>query len=327
MYTCPEHGLPLLDHGDHAICKQCSDTFPIENGIWLLDRVQRPDRLAFDAHVVTSPPDYDLGRAAAHLAAAEVKQIRRATILDVGCGLGDITAGLVQSPGVADSDVYAFDHSIQSLRRAAESIRPQNGNRVFFSAQDASRLCFAPGSFNIALGSAVLHHLVDPAAFLAQLRPLISTGGVAVFSEPFFNGYFWPTAILKRTIEELRVEINQPDLGLSGFILELVSFMARHEGDCADVEALESHTDKHFFQDAYILSAAAKAGFRSVRLSNVAAPDFYRNWMTHFLDTYLVRHELVRETAIEHYNSVVSLAGPALSDLMSHFKYIALSVN
>lgn len=287
----------------------------------MLDVVNRADKAAFDAQVLHSGIPLDLEKAGNSLSAGSIGLLKDANILDIGCGLGDLTYGLTHSPAISNSAVYAFDHSVESLRQAAFAQIPANGNSVHFSAQDALKLFFADNFFDFAAGSAVLHHFHDYPAFLNELARVLKPGAKAIFSEPFFDGYLWPTLFLKNAIEEQGLTLNAPGLGSASVIVGLADFIARHRG--ADPE-LEHMTDKHFFRESEVSLAATTAGFRSVQFMNVAQPDFYTAWMPYFLDIYGVTHQKVRRSAITQYDRAAALASPLLPELMSHFKYIVL---
>jgi ubiquinone/menaquinone biosynthesis C-methylase UbiE len=320
-YVCGFHRLPLREQGEAAVCASCSEPYPIRDGIWLLDPVQRPDRTAFDGQAAEEPTPHDGAKAAAHLAAAGVETLRGATILDVGCGLGDLSHGLACSPKVLDSEVYAFDHSLESLRRATASVRPENRNRVYFSAQDTSNLYFPDQCFDLVFGSAVLHHVLEYESFLGEIFRILKPDGTAVFSEPFFEGMFWPAVLLTNAIDELGVKPDAPELGMARFIVDLVSLVGHSDGKR---EALATLTDKHYFQEGTVRAAAWNAGFRAVEFSNLAANDFYVGWLEHFLNIYQVRHVGVRAIALRYYRRVCEIAGGRLPSLVSHFKYIVL---
>jgi len=49
------------------------------------------------------------------------------------------------------------------------------------SVQDASQMRFAPESFDIVIGSSVLHHFDDVEKFLIDCRKILKPGGAAVF--------------------------------------------------------------------------------------------------------------------------------------------------
>jgi ubiquinone/menaquinone biosynthesis C-methylase UbiE len=320
-YTCRIHFQPLVSEGAQATCPQCAEPFAIQEQIWMLDQIHRTDRSAFDLQVVSSPIPLDPEKGNAFLSAASIPQLQHANILDVGCGLGDLTYGLAQSPLISDSDIYAFDHSVESLRQAAVNGIATNGNCVHFSAQDALQLFFSDGFFDLAAGSAVLHHFLDYPEFFRELKRVMKPGATAVFSEPFFDGYFWPTLFLKNALAEHGIVVEAPGFSGAKTIIELVSFMSRNRGNNP---ALEHMTDKHFFRESEIFDRAREAGFNSISFSNVTLPAFYTDWMPHFLNIYGVTHPGVRQVAISQYQKAADLAGPLLPEIMSHFKYIVL---
>jgi ubiquinone/menaquinone biosynthesis C-methylase UbiE len=324
MYICPLHRLPLAQGPDSARCPDCSEPFRIENGIYLLDSVQRADRLDFDVQADVAPePIVHTSFAERYLQEAAIPDLRQATILEIGCGLGGLTAALAQSPRIVDSDIYAFDHSLRSLYQAKKLIRPEHENRVHLSTQDASRLALPENSFTLILGSAVLHHLSDYCRFLAECYRLLRPKGVAVFAEPFVEGYFWPSFLLRLAIEELNLQdLDGPEFGMCRTILENTSYRVQNEGN---LSVLDSLTDKHYFQEGALSSAAREIGFRSIRFSNLNPPEFYDNWMRHFMDVYGIQHDALRRTTLRFYDCLRGYAGTALPRIASHFKIFVMT--
>ena len=325
-YFCPIHHQRLTRSGSSARCPQCELPFPIEEDIWLLDVVHRGDRSAFDQQVTTSPIPLDLSRAEGMLSAAGIENLENANILDIGCGLGDLCAGLARSPRVRASRIYAFDHSIESVRIAQRgALDPRNaesGNQLHFSTQDASRLGFEPESFDLIAGSAVLHHITDYPDFLRRLYSLLKTSGIAIFAEPFAEGYLWLCVLLRIAVNDLNLgAFDDPELGMCRFILESTEYRVAHAEESALLDEL---IDKHFFRIDRVVDVASKIGYRTARFKNFAPPSFYEAWMTHFLDIYGIRHSGLRARAEELYGQLKKSTGPALPDMMSHFRYFSL---
>ncbi|HET7473155.1 MAG TPA: class I SAM-dependent methyltransferase [Candidatus Limnocylindrales bacterium] len=101
-------------------------------------------------------------------------------VLEYGCGLGELTIVLARS----GARVTAFDLSSASVdvsRRRAE--REGVADRVSFLVAAGESLPFPDGSFDLAVGKAVLHHL-EPAAAARELVRVLRPGGRAAFSEP-----------------------------------------------------------------------------------------------------------------------------------------------
>lgn len=321
-YVGPLHHQPLTTDGESGMGPQCQDPFPIKEGIWLLDVVHRDDRTAFDKQVTTSPIALDLTRAEGMLQAAGIENLENARILDVGCGMGDLTAGLAVSPRVHSSTIYAFDHSIESVRIARRGVHAASGNCVYFSTQDASRLFFEPESFNVIAGSAVLHHITDYAGVLRSMYALLKPGGTVIFAEPFVEGYLWLCVLLRIAIADLHLSrFDAPGLGMCRFIIENTEFRVRHS---EEPDLLDHLTDKHHFRIDRLVDIASSIGYRTVKFRNLSEPAFYNDWMRHFMDVYGIRHTALRERAIQLYEQLRETTGPALPDMMSHFRFFSL---
>lgn len=101
-------------------------------------------------------------------------------VLEYGCGLGELTIVLARS----GARVTTFDlspASVEFTRRRAE--RDGVSDRIRFVVAAGESLPLPAGSFDLAVGKAVLHHL-DPAAGAAELARVLKPNGRAAFSEP-----------------------------------------------------------------------------------------------------------------------------------------------
>lgn len=101
-------------------------------------------------------------------------------VIEYGCGLGELTVLLSRS----GAQVTTFDLSGESLavaRRRAERNGITEG--IEFIEASGEDLPFADGSFDIAVGKAILHHL-EPTIAARELARILAPGGKAAFSEP-----------------------------------------------------------------------------------------------------------------------------------------------
>ena len=142
------------------------------------------ERLPDDLH----PPDVELRTS---FIMAEVTPDDR--VLDLGCGLGDLTADLA---GVAS--VVGVDVAEAALRRA----QARHPELTFLRAPIDGQLPLEDNAFDVVWSSEVIEHVADTARWLSEvrrvLRPrgrlllttpshgrvLLAIGGVERFSEP-----------------------------------------------------------------------------------------------------------------------------------------------
>ena len=122
-------------------------------------------------------------------------------VLEIGCGTGEFTKKIAQT----GADITAVDISPDLLKIAKETIPNVN---VRFHIQNVENLDFKDGSFDVVIGSSILHHLnLNPA--LKEIYRVLKRGGGTVFTEPnMLNPQIW----LERNINFIRkLTNNSPD--------------------------------------------------------------------------------------------------------------------
>ena len=99
-------------------------------------------------------------------------------VLDVGCGTGFATEGLLQRT----TDVYGLDQSIHQLEKAYAKF----GRRgpVKFHRGDAERLPFRDDSFDAYWSSGSIEYWPDPVAALEEARRVTKPGGPVLVVGP-----------------------------------------------------------------------------------------------------------------------------------------------
>lgn len=111
--------------------------------------------------------------------------------LEIGCGTGLFSKNLIRS-GI---DLVAIDISSDLLKQA--KARVPNG--VFFEA-DACHTHFSDESFDVILGSSILHHL-DVDLALKEIHRILKPGGRIRFTEP---NYLNPHIFIERRFKYFR---------------------------------------------------------------------------------------------------------------------------
>ena len=113
------------------------------------------------------------------------------SLLDVGCGVGTLTADLAAH--VAPGRVVGVDSSAEVLR-AARAAADERGVRVELAVADACALPFADGEFDVVHAHQVLQHLPDPVAALREMRRVCRPGGTVAVRDADYSTVSWHPA-------------------------------------------------------------------------------------------------------------------------------------
>jgi ubiquinone/menaquinone biosynthesis C-methylase UbiE len=215
------------------------------------------------------------------------------SILDIACGSGWITAGLMLHPNVNRCRFHAFDISPEGLEMLGSFQRSQSTtNTLEMSVQDADSMVFEDSTFDFVIGSSVLHHFDDVQDFLGKCRRLLTTGGVATFGEPFAMGYGIGAAALMIAQKQLGTNYSR--------IRDLYSdLVVRVTGS---PEAKSRLVDKHLFFGSTFLTMARQAGFSEADYIPFSSREFYREWfIAELLAEGGIRDQALAKTAKEIY--------------------------
>jgi demethylmenaquinone methyltransferase/2-methoxy-6-polyprenyl-1,4-benzoquinol methylase len=99
-------------------------------------------------------------------------------VLDVGCGTGFATEGLLEQT----DDVHALDQSAHQLSQAYEKFGRRGPIR--FYRGDAERLPFRDGAFDVVWSSGSIEYWPDPVATLEEFRRVTRPGGQVLVVGP-----------------------------------------------------------------------------------------------------------------------------------------------
>ncbi len=175
---------------------------------------------------------------AANSAAYLLPLLRRgATLLDVGCGPGTITADLARM--IRPGRVTALEPSEQALEFArAEALR-QGQQNIDFAVGDVHQPGFGDDSFDIVHAHQVLQHVPDPVGAIREMVRVCKPGGVVAARDGDYSGFTWfPADPALDSWRELyrraaRANGGEPDAGRM-----LLAWA--HAAGCADVKASSS---------------------------------------------------------------------------------------
>jgi demethylmenaquinone methyltransferase/2-methoxy-6-polyprenyl-1,4-benzoquinol methylase len=99
-------------------------------------------------------------------------------VLDVGCGTGFATEGLLRYT----DDVHALDQSIHQMEKAFRKFGKHD--EVRFYRGDAERLPFADDSFDVIWSSGSIEYWPNPVVALREFRRVVKPGGKVLVVGP-----------------------------------------------------------------------------------------------------------------------------------------------
>jgi ubiquinone/menaquinone biosynthesis C-methylase UbiE len=164
------------------------------------------------------PPDLQLR---VRFARATVSAAAR--VLDLGCGDGALTAGLVAATG-PEGAVVGADVAEAALRRA----RVRHPELEFVRVPFDGALPFTDGSFDVVWASEVLEHVADTAQWLSEVRRVLvprgrlalttpdhgrltlAIGGIERYSEPLGDHlHLYTSRSLRTVLTEFGFDVEQ----------------------------------------------------------------------------------------------------------------------
>ena len=111
------------------------------------------------------------------------------TILDIGSGSGNSVIPLLDR--FPDAFVVATDISPQLLAILRDYLegRSEYRGRYALVCMDACNDRYRAGVFDLAVGAAILHHVLEPERVVRACERALARGGAAIFFEPFAIGH------------------------------------------------------------------------------------------------------------------------------------------
>ena len=140
-----------------------------------------------------------------------------ASLLDIGCGPGTITADLAAR--VAPGPVLAVDQFADVLDVARAEVQRRNLFNVSFATADVHKLDFPDDAFDVVHAHQVLQHLADPVPALREMRRVCRPGGIVAARDADYAGFIWfprlPALDLWLDLYEKAARANrgEPDAG------------------------------------------------------------------------------------------------------------------
>ena len=265
FFQCTQCGAPLAGGTDDVVsCVQCGTTVSVPEGIFdfvsgaartELDNIDYDEKYSIDeAHSLNL---YEL--LVRVMGPLWPKNFGDA--LEVGCGTGGLSLALLSH--VTARHVVLTDISIKMLRQCRARLRAAErtvSTPTTFASFSTTEACFRPNRFDTCFGTAVVHHITDVRAFLAQVHRLLRPGGCAFFMEPNLTFHRALTATLADIVAELLRDQSIPEADIS-LMLNWAGEVHCNIMNSGDIEVLAEREDKHQFVAETFTAWAESAGF------------------------------------------------------------------
>lgn len=203
-------------------------------------------------------------------------------IVEFGCGFGNSTLPLLDlfpQAHIVASDISPNLLSILNRLLVARGLT----DRCIAVAMDAQKDYVKPDCADLVVGSAILHHLVQPVGFVKQAMRILRPGGVAVFFEPLEGGYATLRLICQEIVREAERRKEE------GQIVDLARGVAVALGPQIfreKVPGWEDTDDKWMFPRSVIDEMARNAGatLTIYPIHGTEAP--FRNYFQYMMKSY-----------------------------------------
>jgi ubiquinone/menaquinone biosynthesis C-methylase UbiE len=181
-----------------------------------------------------------------------------ARIIDIGSGSGNSVIPLANR--FPDAEIVATDISPQLLAILRDFLRqrPDSDRRFGLVCVDAMAAQYQPEVAELAVGAAILHHILEPERVLASCFRALAPGGWAIFFEPFEAG----NALLKFTYRRILSQASAAERTIPGmqFLERMAEDYRRRERPRSDPIYRELD-DKWMFTRTFFDRARTEQGW------------------------------------------------------------------
>lgn len=205
-------------------------------------------------------------------------------ILDIGSGSGNTIFPLMKMFPAAR--IVATDISpdlLAIMKKIMDEAEGCDTRRLGLACVDVADENFRDEVFDLAVGSAILHHILDPAKCVRAAMKSIKRDGLAIFFEPFETGYSIVKLAYRRILERAERRKSGFFGGVFGggdridpktadFLRALIhDYDVRSAADKSD-KLYEHLDDKWLFTRRYFYRIAEELGLRGVTIYSLRAP-------------------------------------------------------
>jgi SAM-dependent methyltransferase len=186
-------------------------------------------------------------------------------VQDIGSGGGSSVFAACRL--LPHAEIFATDISPQLLRLLGTFVesRDELRGRVRPFCFDLHQRFFRAGSFDLVLGAAILHHLLDPRAALANVADSLKPGGKLILVEPLEAGSLVMAMVYARVLETLAAS-GDTDGPLARLMKAQRFDIQSRLGTPAPKAWTALLDDKWIFDELYLMELAKELGLSKVEI-------------------------------------------------------------
>jgi ubiquinone/menaquinone biosynthesis C-methylase UbiE len=216
-------------------------------------------------------------------------------VLEIGCGTGFFIVNLWQAGLVENASATDISPGMVAV---CERNASRVGLDVHGEVADAESLPFDDQTFDLVVGHAVLHHLPDVPAALAECRRVLKPGGLLVVAgEPTRLGHAIVGYARRGTARAYKAFAR----------VAPGEWLAREHGDHDPEAALEAHVDLHEFHSHMLCGWLRDAGFESLNVQTEEFVSGLFGWSVRTVEALAAPGRLGRRWATFAYKSYMRL--------------------
>ncbi len=187
-------------------------------------------------------------------------------VLDIGSGSGNTVFPLLSM--LPKASVIASDISPQLLNILALNLqRSDNKHRnVDLYCFDLHKDVFAGGVFDLVVGGAVLHHMLDPKAALNNVAKWVRPGGAIILYEPFEYGAHLFAVLFQLATDAIGANSNENDQRLKQFFKAMKKDIEARLGAPEVKPWTANLDDKWYFNTSYLRDLGTSLGLKDVEV-------------------------------------------------------------
>lgn len=301
-------------------CPAWLSTFPVVESYRAISQPAKfaHDETKYDEQYDNNPVDMSVGQGLVNLL-RESNVHMSGTALEIGCGTGVLSLGLVKSGGwqnviITDPSPVFLDITFNKMKRSG--IDTSRAHLAVLKAEEIGKL--PKNEFSLIALRSTVHHVSNVDNFILDAASSLKPGGALVFQEPCAEGYILMGSIaqfIPLAFKQAGVTLSNQHAKQIETFYDVMRFYARKDVDKSAAE------DKHLFRVDELMKVCGTVGMTM---------DFYPNMTFEHFDKpskERVNTHSFYSFFYDYLKYCMSFEQPLMDLIDKHFKSYCLQIN